>query len=285
MAHAIEWDKTGEHVYEIGVDHGVLYPMEGGQYVDGIPWNGLINVTESPSGAESTKLYADNIPYLTLRSTEEFGATIECYTYPEEFDECNGAAEVAKGVKIGQQYRKNFGLSYRTKIGNDTENENHGYKLHLIYGCSTNPSEKAYQTINDSPDAITFSYEITTNPINVEGQRPTATLVIDSREINPKALAAIEDILYGTPVSAQAEDGESGVAPRLPLPDEIVALIEEIEANEVETPSNPGEETEGGTTPPTTTPDEGGNEETGNEDNGKPSTPEIGEGEVDWPEE
>lgn len=264
--HAIEWDKTGEHVYEIGVDHGVLYPMEGGQYVDGVPWNGLINVTESPSGAESTKLYADNIPYLTLRSTEEFGATIECYTYPQEFDECNGSTEVAKGVKIGQQYRKNFGMSYRTKIGNDTENENHGYKLHLIYGCSTNPSEKGYQTINDSPDAITFSYEITTNPINVEGKRPTATLVIDSREINPKALEAIEDILYGTPVSAQAEDGENGVAPRLPLPDEIVALITEIEENEVTTPDNPGESVEGGITP-------GGN------------TGGIEEGEVDFPED
>ena len=254
MAYGIEWDKTGEHVYEIGVDHGVLYPMEGGQYVDGVPWNGLINVTESPSGAESTKLYADNIPYLTLRSTEEFGATVECYTYPPEFDECNGAAEVTKGVKIGQQYRKNFGISYRTKIGNDTENENLGYKLHLIYGCSTNPSEKAYQTINDSPDAITFSYEITTNPINVEGHRPTASLTIDSREINPKALAVLEEILYGTPVSAQAEDGEQGAAPRLPLPDEIVTLIEGIEMNEAASPEEPvtppaGEESDASETP------------------------------------
>lgn len=209
------WDKTGERFYETGVRQGVLYPMVDGAYPKGVAWNGLTAVTESPSGAESTALYADDIKYLNLRSTEEFGATIEAYTYPKEFEECDGSAELATGVTIGQQPRKSFGLSYRTALGNDVENENHGYKLHLIYGATASPSEKAYATISDSPEAITFSWEVTTVPVNVEGFKPTALLTIDSTKIDPAKLTALEDILYG---KAEAEA-------RLPLPDEIATLM------------------------------------------------------------
>lgn len=209
------WDKTGERFYETGVRQGVLYPMVDGAYPKGVAWNGLTAVTESPSGAESTALYADDIKYLNLRSTEEFGATIEAYTYPKEFEECDGSAELAAGVTIGQQPRKSFGLSYRTALGNDVENENHGYKLHLIYGATASPSEKAYATISDSPEAITFSWEVTTVPVNVEGFKPTALLTIDSTKVDPAKLAALEDILYG---KAEAEA-------RLPLPDEIATLM------------------------------------------------------------
>lgn len=216
MAYAIEWDKVGEKTYEIGVDHGVLYLQDGTSYANGVPWNGLITVTESPSGAEATKLYADNIPYINLRSVEEFGATIECYTYPDEFAECNGEAEPVAGIKIGQQTRKNFGLSYRTKLGNDSENTDYGYKLHIIYGCSASPSERAYGTENDSPDAITFSYEVTTTPVNVTGYSATSSIVIDSTKTDPSVMAQIESILYG--------DSSSSTQPRLPMPDEILAL-------------------------------------------------------------
>ena len=209
------WDKTGERFYETGVRQGVLYPMVDGAYPKGVAWNGLTAVTESPSGAESTALYADDIKYLNLRSTEEFGATIEAYTYPKEFEECDGSAELAAGVTIGQQPRKSFGLSYRTALGNDVENENHGYKLHLIYGATASPSEKAYATTSDSPEAITFSWEVTTVPVNVEGFKPTALLTIDSTKVDPAKLAALEDILYG---KAEAEA-------RLPLPDEIATLM------------------------------------------------------------
>lgn len=209
------WDKTGERFYETGVRQGVLYPMADGAYTKGVAWNGLTAVTESPSGAESTALYADDIKYLNLRSTEEFGATIEAYTYPKEFEECDGSAELAAGVTIGQQPRKSFGLSYRTALGNDVENENHGYKLHLIYGATASPSEKAYATINDSPEAITFSWEVTTVPVNVDGFKPTASLTIDSTKIDPAKLTALEDILYGK--------GETEA--RLPLPDEIATLM------------------------------------------------------------
>ena len=209
------WDKTGERFYETGVRQGVLYPMVDGAYPKGVAWNGLTAVTESPSGAESTALYADDIKYLNLRSTEEFGATIEAYTYPKEFEECDGSAELAVGVTIGQQPRKSFGLSYRTALGNDVENENHGYKLHLIYGATASPSEKAYATISDSPEAITFSWEVTTVPVNVEGFKPTALLTIDSTKVDPAKLTALEDILYG---KAEAEA-------RLPLPDEIATLM------------------------------------------------------------
>lgn len=209
------WDKTGERVYETGVRQGVLYPMVGGAYPKGVAWNGLTAVTESPSGAEATPIYADDIKYLNLYSTEEFGATIEAYTYPKEFEECDGSAEIAVGVTIGQQTRKSFGMCYRTVIGNDVENEAHGYKLHIIYGATASPSEKAYATINDSPEAITFSWEVTTVPVNVDGFKPTASLTIDSTKIDSAKLTTLEDILYGK--------GETEA--RLPLPDEIATLM------------------------------------------------------------
>ena len=209
------WDATSERVYETGVRNGVLYPMVEGAYPKGVVWNGLTAVTESPSGAESTPLYADDIKYLNLISAEEFGATVEAYTYPEEFAECDGSATLVKGVTIGQQPRKTFGMSYRTVIGNDVNNESHGYKLHLIYGAVATPSEKAYSTINDSPEAITFSWELTTTPVNVTGFKPTACLTIDSTKVNKEKLTALEDILYGT----------QEVEARLPLPDEIATLM------------------------------------------------------------
>lgn len=216
MAFALEWDKSGEKTYEIGVDRGVLYLQESGAYPKGVVWNGLITVTESPSGAEPTKLYADNIPYLTLRSAEEFGATVECYTYPPEFAECDGSKEMTPGVRIGQQPRKNFGLCYRTKEGNDTENDAYGYKIHIIYGCSASPSEKSYGTINDSPDAIQFSYEISSTPVNVTGGDPTSIMTIDSVNAPADKLAELESILYG----------EGSTSARLPYPDEIITLFE-----------------------------------------------------------
>lgn len=212
------WDKTGDRLYETGVKNGVLYIPTAGVYSKGVAWNGLTAVTESPSGAEATALYADDIKYLSLMSTEEFGATIEAYTYPDEFAACDGSAELADGVMIGQQKRSTFGLCYKTTIGNDTDGNDHGYKLHIIYGAQAAPSEKAYATINDSPEAITFSWEITTTPVNVTGAKPTASLVIDSTKADPSKLAALEDILYG-------KDGEPASEPRLPLPDEIKSLM------------------------------------------------------------
>ena len=214
----IVWDKTGERFYETGVKNGVLYVQEGGQYKNGVAWNGLTAVTESPSGAEATPLYADDIKYLNLLSTEEFGATIEAYTYPDEFAACDGSAALADGVMIGQQARKTFGLCYRTTIGNDTNGNDYGYKLHIIYGALAAPSEKAYATINDSPEAITFSWEVTTTPVNVTGAKPTASITIDSTKADPTKLAALEDILYG-------KNGEPANEPRLPLPDEIKTLM------------------------------------------------------------
>ena len=214
----IVWDKTGERFYETGVKNGVLYVQEGGQYKNGVAWNGLTAVTESPSGAEATPLYADDIKYLNLLSTEEFGATIEAYTYPDEFAACDGSAALVDGVMIGQQARKTFGLCYRTTIGNDTNGNDYGYKLHIIYGALAAPSEKAYATINDSPEAITFSWEVTTTPVNVTGAKPTASITIDSTKADSTKLAALEDILYG-------KDGEPGNEPRLPLPDEIKTLM------------------------------------------------------------
>ena len=212
----IKWDETGEKIYETGVKNGVLYlPNETGEYVKGVAWNGLTAVTESPSGAESTPLYADDIKYVELFSAEEFGATLECYTYPDEFAECDGSAEVTPGVIIGQQNRKTFGLCYRTTLGNDVKGNEFGYKLHLIYGAKASPSEKSYSTINDSPEAITFSYEITTTPVNVTGHKPTASLTINSTKVEPTKLQALEALLYG---------GDSTEA-KLPLPDEVINLL------------------------------------------------------------
>lgn len=209
------WDQTGERLYETGVSKGVLYVQENGAYPAGVAWNGLTAVTESPSGAEATPMYADDIKYLNLMSTEEFGATIEAYTYPDAFAVCDGSAALAEGVYIGQQARKTFGLCYRTVVGNDVDNNDYGYKIHIIYGCLAAPSEKAYATINDSPEAITFSWEVTTTPVSVEGFKPTATVVIDSTKVDEAKLKALEDALYGT------ADKEA----YLPLPDEIVTLL------------------------------------------------------------
>lgn len=212
----LKWDSTGERLYETGVKQGVLYLLnETGEYKKAVAWNGLTAVTESPSGAEATALYADDIKYLSLMSAEEFGATIEAYTYPEEFGQCDGSASLATGVYIGQQARKTFGLCYKTTLGNDVVGNDYGYKLHLIYGALAAPSEKAYATINDSPEAITFSWELTTTPVNVEGFKPTASIVIDSTKADPTCLAALEAKLYG------AESSE----PELPMPNEVKTLM------------------------------------------------------------
>lgn len=210
------WDETGKRKYETGVSKGVLYVQtEEGTYGKGVAWNGLTAVNESPSGAEATPLYADDIKYLELTSTEEYGASIEAYTYPEEFEVCDGSAELAPGVTIGQQPRKAFGFCYKTIVGNDVKNNDHGYKLHIVYGAKAAPSEKAYQTVNDSPEAITFSWELTTTPVSVEGHKPTACVTIDSTKIDEAKLTAIEEALYGT----ESEE------PKILLPDEIAAIL------------------------------------------------------------
>ena len=212
---ALVWDQSSERLYETGVDRGVLYPVTNNAYGTGVAWNGLTAVNESPSGAEPSDIYADNIKYLTLRSAETFGATIEAYTYPDEFAECDGSATVATGVTIGQQTRKSFGLCYRTLVGNDTDGQDHGYKLHLIYGCTASPSEKSYQTVNDSPEAITFSWEVSTTPVNVEGHKPTAQLIVDSTKVDKAKLDTLEAQLYG------GENAE----PKLPTPAEVIAIF------------------------------------------------------------
>ena len=210
------WDKTGERYYETGVKQGVLYPQAaGGAYPKGVAWNGLTAVTESPSGAEATALYADDIKYLNLTSVEEFGATIEAYTYPDEFAACDGSASLADGVSIGQQKRTPFGLCYKTTLGNDVDGNDYGYKLHIIYGAMAAPSEKAYATINDSPEAITFSWEVTTTPVSVNGFKPTASITIDSTKADAAKLAALETVLYGS----ESEEA------KLPLPDEIATMM------------------------------------------------------------
>lgn len=212
----LAWDQVGERLYETGVDHGVLYlPDAGGNYDTGVAWNGLTTVTESPSGAEASPQYADNIKYLNLLSAEEFGATIEAFTYPPEFAQCDGTASPEAGVSIGQQSRKQFGLCYRTRVGNDVDGTDHGYKLHLIYGALAAPSEKAYASINDSPEAINFSWAVTTTPVDVTGYKPTAQLVIDSTLVDATALSTLEDRLYGT----------AGQDPELPLPDDVLAIF------------------------------------------------------------
>ena len=214
------WDQTGKRFYETGVKNGVLYIPTAGVYDKGVAWNGLTAVTESPSGAEATPLYADDIKYLNLLSAEEFGGTIEAYTYPDEFMVCDGSAELATGVYIGQQKRSTFGLCYRTVLGNDVDNNDYGYKLHLVYGALAAPSEKGYSTINDDPEAITLSWEFTTTPVTVAGHKPTASITIDSTKVDAEKLAALEAILYGS----ETEEA------RLPLPEEIATLMGEAAA-------------------------------------------------------
>lgn len=217
----LTWDDAGKRLYETGVKQGVFYPQDdNGAYQKGVAWNGLTAVTESPEGAEPTPLYADDIKYLNLLSTEEFKATVEAYTYPDEFAECDGSGSLVEGVTIGQQDRKTFGLSYRTSLGNDVKGNEYGYKLHIVYGCLAAPSEKAYATVNDSPEAITFSWEVSTTPVNVTGFKPTASLVLDSVKLGAAKMKAIEDVLYGS----------SAAEARLPLPDEIKSIIESAAA-------------------------------------------------------
>ena len=212
----ILWDQTGQRTYETGVSCGVLYPQDKtGAYPKGVAWNGLSKVSEKPTGGEATEIYADNTKYLNLMSAEKFEASVEAYTYPNEFGECDGSAEIADGVVIGQQTRKVFGMSYKTILGNDTEGESHGYKIHLIYGAQASPSEKAYTSVNDSPEAIAFSWELKTTPVTVTGFKPTASLTIDSTKVDPDKLKELEDLLYGT------ENKEAS----LPLPDAIVTLV------------------------------------------------------------
>lgn len=211
----LTWDVQGERYYETGVSKGVLYPFKEGKYSKGVAWNGLTAVNESPSGAEPTPLYADNIKYLNLLSNEEFAATVEAYTYPDEFAECDGSAKLAVGISVGQQKRIPFGLSYVTKLGNDTDGQDHGYKIHLIYGALAKPTQKNYATINDSPDAITFSWELSTTPVAVPNMKPTACITIDSTKVTPENLKKIEDKLYGR----ETEEAT------LPTPAELAALI------------------------------------------------------------
>lgn len=217
----LKWDEVGERNYETGVNKVVLYPFADNEYGNGVAWSGVTGITESPSGAEATALYADNVKYLNLISTEELSATIEAYTYPDEFAACDGSAAVADGVMVGQQSRQTFGLSYVTRYGNDTDGSDHAYKLHLLYGCKAAPSERSYATINDSPEAITFSWSINTTPIEVPGMKVTALITIDSSKVDPVKLASLEQILYGTPAGSSKE----AVPARMPLPSEIIEMF------------------------------------------------------------
>ena len=218
------WDAVGERLYETGVDHGVLYVMgDNNTYGEGIAWNGLTAVNESPSGAEPTALYADNIKYLNLISAEEYGYTIEAYYSPEEFAQSDALASPVAGMTIAQQKRKMFGFVYRSLIGNDTDGQDHGYKLHICYGCQASPSERNHQTVNDSPEATTLSWTVTTTPVNVTGYKPTASIVIDSTKIDQQKLAALEDVLFGKDPTTMG--GEDGVAPKLLMPDEVINLL------------------------------------------------------------
>lgn len=225
----MKWDQIGERYYETGCDHGVLYPQVGGKYPKGVVWNGLTNVTQSPSGAESNPQYADNMKYLDLISAEEFGATIECFFFPDEFAACNGESELVEGITIGGQRRSPFGFSWRTKLGNDTEGEDYGYKIHIAYGCKSAPSEQGNQTINDSPEASTFSFEVTTTPVPVSGlgpdgkpYKPVAHLVADSTKLGMEKMQQLEAILYGTDPETEGGDSTDG---RLPLPDELKTIF------------------------------------------------------------
>lgn len=217
MSKRLVWDAVGERLFETGVKQCVLYPIDkiSGTYNKGVAWNGVTSVSESPSGAEATDLYADDAKYLSLLSAETFGCTVEAYTYPEEFEACDGTAQLTPGVTIGQQARSVFGLCYRTTVGNDVDGNDHGYKLHIIYGCKATPSEKQYSSINDSPEAITFSWTVNTTPVSVEGFKPTASLVIDSTKVDKSKLSKLEDVLYGSELADS----------RLPLPNEIVQIL------------------------------------------------------------
>lgn len=220
----IKFDKVGERRFETGIDHGVLYQYSNGAYTNGVAWNGLTSVSESPSGAENTDLYADNIKYLTMRSAEQLGLTVEAYTYPPEFEAYDGIAQIAAGVKFGQQSRGTFGLCYRSKIGTDT-NQDAGYKLHLVYGCSASPSDRGYQTVNDSPEAISFSWTIATNPIVIEGYKPVALITIDSTLVDSEKLTTLENLLYGTDGDDTTTPPTEATVPTLPLPDYIIDLF------------------------------------------------------------
>lgn len=222
---ALSWDNAGDKLYETGVDHGVLYPMGENGYGTGVAWNGLTGVTETPSGAEATKLYADNIKYLEIRSAEEFGGTIEAYTYPDEWAECDGSAALATGVYAGQQPRKVFGFCYRTILGNDIDLDAHGYKLHIVYGCTASPSERSYATVNDSPEAITFSWEFSSTPVNVTGHKPVSCITIDSTKVDATKLKNLEDKLYGVSTDSTANPTVAGSAAYLPLPAEIISTL------------------------------------------------------------
>lgn len=217
----LEWDKTGERLYETGTDRGVLYVASNGTYPTGVAWNGLTGVDENPSGAEANAQYADNIKYLELRSAEDFGATVTAYTYPDEFEQCDGSAEPTTGMYIGQQARKTFGMSYRTKIGNDTDGDEHGYYIHLIYGATASPSQRSYKTINDSPEPIEFSWEVTTTPVNIAGYKPVAHVRINSTKADAEKLAALESVLYGSNGEGNAE----GRTASLPLPDAVKTIL------------------------------------------------------------
>lgn len=217
----LEWDKIGERYYQTGTDHGVLYVASQGTYPVGVAWNGLTGVDESPSGAEASAQYADNIKYLELRSNEEFGATVTAFTYPDEFEECDGSAEPTPGMFIGQQKRKPFGLSYRTKIGNDTDGDDHGYILHLIYGATASPSQRSFKTVNDSPEPIEFSWEITTTPVKIDGYKPVSHIRINSTKADSEKLGLLESVLYGTDGEGNAE----GRTASLPLPDVVKTIL------------------------------------------------------------
>lgn len=219
----IKWDQVGKHIYETGVDHGILSVVDdNGKYGAPSAWNGLTNVSENPSGADANAQYADNIKYLNLIAAEDFGLTIEAFTYPAEFGQCDGTAEIAPGIMIGQQGRKTFGFGYRTKMGNDVLNDNYGYKLHFAYGCVAAPSEKGYDTISDSPEPIGFSWEVNTTPVPVTGFKPTAILIIDSTLVDADKLKAFEDLIYGTDA---AEEGGTSAEPKFMLPDEILEFF------------------------------------------------------------
>lgn len=217
----LEWDKTGERFYETGTDRGVLYVASNGTYPTGVAWNGLTGVDENPSGAEANAQYADNIKYLELRSAEDFGATVTAYTYPDEFEQCDGSAEPTEGMYIGQQARKMFGMSYRTKIGNDVDGDEHGYYIHLIYGATASPSQRSYKTVNDSPEPIEFSWEVTTTPVNITDYKPVAHIRINSTKADPEKLAVLESVLYG----ANAEGNAEGRTASLPLPDAVKTIL------------------------------------------------------------